>query len=165
MIDRRGFMQTIAIAATTGWIDAHTFAAATQGTWRPFAGAASGIGQPAGGEPAREEHPPAAADAALALFDRAIEPSRAFAAHLARGGAAALDIGDDIGALWYRAIAPRTLSAQVTVAGLTRASDCFVVEQLCIAAGASVQRLAVKADSAASGATLWHALALWRVSL
>jgi hypothetical protein len=67
---------------------------------------------------------------ALAIFDASLTEAAAFAGHTARLGISALDIGDDIGALWHATLAPRAASEPVTILGVVRAADYFVLSRL-----------------------------------
>lgn len=163
-MNRRSFMRTATIATATGWIGALPEAA-----WPVLTGMTAGSGDVAHGRSTISCR--RGTDPTLVVFDPAIEPSRAFAAHVASRGVATLDIGSDVGTLWYRTIAPRQATAShPIVAGLTRASDCFVVERLCVAAGGRMRRVPVNIEPfpttlAASGGTPdWRELALWTVS-
>ncbi len=71
----------------------------------------------------------------LALFDSTLAQAGAFVDYTARRRIPAFDIGDDIGALWYRALAPRVARQPVVLLGLARASDFFVLARLALRPG------------------------------
>jgi hypothetical protein len=139
MTSRRAFMRTVTLATAGGCIDAFASDAGLAVTIRP----------------------------AFVVFDSAIEASRSFATSVSAPGTVALDVDGDIGILWHRTIASRRSSDRVTMTGLTRASDCFVVERLCACAGARFQWLPVDAASDARverfsrDGVAWRRLALW----
>ncbi|MFP3566552.1 hypothetical protein [Paraburkholderia sp. SIMBA_030] len=66
----------------------------------------------------------------LAVIDSTLACGPAFADYVAQLNLPAFETGDDIGSLWYTTLAPRLSRAQVSLIGLTRASDYFVLEQL-----------------------------------
>ena len=108
-MDRRTFMMTGA------W-----FSTATGGAWPWLAHAA-----------ARRD--------TLAVIDSTLAGGPAFADYVAQMKLAAFETGDDIGVLWYSTLAPRLRqsSAQLPVSliGLTRVSDYFVLKELATRVG------------------------------
>ncbi|OAJ54408.1 hypothetical protein A6V36_06750 [Paraburkholderia ginsengiterrae] len=97
---------------------------------------------------------------AVAVIDSTLAKGAAFAGYAAQWRWTVLEAGDDIGALWYMALAPllRATPGAATMPaaliGLTRASDYFVLEQLATGAGHRVEHCLVQ--SAASGSQLAH---------
>ncbi|MFC0398954.1 hypothetical protein [Paraburkholderia rhizosphaerae] len=74
----------------------------------------------------------ASARQTLALFDATLAQADAFTRHASRLRIPAFDIGDDIGALWHTALAPRVTQTPSTLLGLIRASDFFVLTRLAL---------------------------------
>jgi hypothetical protein len=82
----------------------------------------------------------------MVLVDPALPASRALADVVARRAAAArLEIGDDVGTLWYAKLAPWLVKAptQAWVIGALRASDGFVLRRLAASAGCRVSETAM----------------------
>ena len=72
----------------------------------------------------------------IALVDVSLAGGRAFSRDTARRGISVFEInhesGNDIGTLWYTALAPRLAAAPGLVTGVTRASDYFVLAELAL---------------------------------
>jgi hypothetical protein len=66
----------------------------------------------------------------LAIADRRYSDSLRFADAIARAGEEIIEIGSDIGTLWFGDIEPRLRHGSLSLAGLTLASDLFVLERL-----------------------------------
>ena len=104
-MDRRTFMMTGA------W-----FSAAAGGAWPWLAHAA-----------ARRD--------TLAVIDSTLASGPAFADYVAQMKLAAFETGDDIGVLWYSALAPRLRQSSSSLIGLIRVSDYFVLKELATRVG------------------------------
>jgi hypothetical protein len=117
-MDRRTFIATGTWYSTGAWVPA----------WLVADHAEAACAVPCGSTPAfgRET---------LAVFDATLAQADAFADHAARLRIPAFDIGDDIGALWHTALAPRAARAPVALIGFTRASDFFVLTRLALRPG------------------------------
>ncbi|HEY3596147.1 MAG TPA: hypothetical protein VGL08_01330, partial [Paraburkholderia sp.] len=80
---------------------------------------------------------------ALAVFDSSLAQAGACARYAARLRISAFEIGDDIGALWYSALAPCIAHSRtgkpahhaVALIGIARASDFFVLARLALQPG------------------------------
>lgn len=66
----------------------------------------------------------------LAIADRRYSDSLRFADAIAQAGGEITEIGSDIGTLWFDDIEPRLRHGGLSLAGLTLASDIFVLERL-----------------------------------
>jgi hypothetical protein len=66
----------------------------------------------------------------LAIADRRYSDSVRFANAIARAGGDALEIGSDIGTLWFGDIELRLRDDRLILAGLTLPTDLFVLERL-----------------------------------
>lgn len=66
----------------------------------------------------------------LAVADRRYRDSVRFAAAIAGAGGSVMEIGSDIGTLWFGDIEPRWRDGGLRLAGLTLPSDLFVLERL-----------------------------------
>jgi hypothetical protein len=86
--------------------------------------------------PARAAH----ARNTIAVVDVNLLSGTAFADFATRLNMPMVEAGDDIGALWYATLAPRFAAASVSLLGLTRASDYFVLGQLANRSGRNVQQ-------------------------
>ncbi|PMS38099.1 hypothetical protein B0G57_101195 [Trinickia symbiotica] len=75
-----------------------------------------------------------AAGPVVAIVDASLDESVAWARSAIAYGASVIDGGDDVGALWYRALT----GARVSVVGALRASDFFVVRYLARSEGRTV---------------------------
>jgi hypothetical protein len=80
----------------------------------------------------------------LALIDSALPEAAALTAHAARLRLPVIDLGAaphaDIAALWYDTLAPRSAQAQgrLTLLGVTRAADFFVLARLALPPAARI---------------------------
>ncbi|MEM5385627.1 hypothetical protein VSR68_18795 [Paraburkholderia phymatum] len=80
----------------------------------------------------------------IALIDTSLPESAALSAHAAHVRLPAFDINDaphaDIAVLWYEALAPRAAQAdgRLTLIGVTRAADFFVLARLALQPGAAL---------------------------
>ena len=78
--------------------------------------------------------PAAAARNTTALVDTSLAGGRALSRDAARRGISVFEInhdsGDDIGTLWYTALAPRLAAVPGLVIGIARMSDYFVLGEL-----------------------------------
>jgi hypothetical protein len=70
----------------------------------------------------------------LVLVDAALPGSRAFADAAALRAARVVEIGGDVGALWYATLAPHLAQTDAALIGALRASDFFVLERLAASA-------------------------------
>lgn len=66
----------------------------------------------------------------LAIIDRRYSDSVRFAKAIARNGGEAIEIGSDIGTVWFGDIEPRLRHGGLRLAGVTLPSDLFVLERL-----------------------------------
>ena len=66
----------------------------------------------------------------LAIADRRYSDSLRFASAIARNGGEAIEIGSDIGTVWFGDIEPRLRHSGLRLAGVTLPSDLFVLEHL-----------------------------------
>ena len=66
----------------------------------------------------------------LAISDRRYSDSVRFASAIARNGGEAIEIGSDIGTVWFGDIEPRLRHGGLRLAGVTLPSDLFVLERL-----------------------------------
>jgi hypothetical protein len=66
----------------------------------------------------------------LAIADRRYSDSLRFAEGIAGAGGSVMEIGSDIGTLWFGDIEPRLQDSGLRLAGLTLPSDLFVLERL-----------------------------------
>jgi hypothetical protein len=117
-MDRRTFIATGTWYSTGAWVPA----------WLA-AGDAEAAG--AGAAPADTT----LACPALAVFDATLAQADRFADHAARLRIPTFDVGDDIGLLWHRSLAPRVAHAPSALIGFTRASDFFVLTRLALRPG------------------------------
>lgn len=84
--------------------------------------------------------------AEIALVDTSLPESVALLTHAARTHLPAFDINDaqhaDIAALWYETLAPRAArkGGRLTLIGVTRASDFFVLSRLALQPGAALMQ-------------------------
>jgi hypothetical protein len=80
----------------------------------------------------------------LALIDTALPESTALSDHAARMGVPVFDVSAtphaDIAALWYDTLAPRVMRSggRLTLVGVTRAADFFVLARLALPPAATV---------------------------
>lgn len=65
----------------------------------------------------------------IAVYDPTLADGRALAEHAAASGLPAFDTGEDIGSLWYAALAPHVVQKRGLLIGVTRRSDYFVLTQ------------------------------------
>ncbi|CAB3758948.1 hypothetical protein [Paraburkholderia humisilvae] len=117
-------------------MDRRTFIAT--GTWYSTGAWASvwlapGYGEAAGIAPARITL--AFGRPIVALFDATLAQADVFTGYAARRHIPTFDIGDDIGALWHIALAPRVARTPSALIGFTRASDYFVLTRLALRPG------------------------------
>ncbi|NMM01625.1 hypothetical protein HHL24_27265 [Paraburkholderia sp. RP-4-7] len=79
----------------------------------------------------------------LAVIDSTLAGGPAFADYVAHMKLPAFEAGDDIGVLWYTTLAPRLrqtpTQSPVSLIGLTRASDYFVLKELATRVGRMVE--------------------------
>jgi hypothetical protein len=87
----------------------------------------------------------------VAIVDASLDESIERAKAAIADGASVIDGGDDVGALWYRALT----GARVSVVGALRASDFFVVRRLARSEGRTVIR-----ESGGAGVVAFHIDAL-----
>jgi hypothetical protein len=73
--------------------------------------------------------------ATFAVFDQDLPQADEWIAYAARQQWPAFDIGGDVGALWYTRLAPRAARQPVTLVGVARASDVFVLARLALVPG------------------------------
>lgn len=66
----------------------------------------------------------------LAVADRRYSDSVRFANAIVRAGGDVIEIGSDIGTLWFGSIRPRVRRGKLRLAGLTLQTDLFVLERL-----------------------------------
>lgn len=87
---------------------------------------------------------PGALRADLALIDSALPESAVLSAHAARLRLPVIDLDAaphaDIAALWYDTLAPRS-GERLTVIGVTRAADFFVLARLALPPAASMSQV------------------------
>jgi hypothetical protein len=121
MIDRRTFVQSsLALAATlTGWR-----ATAGQSPANATAGGAS-----------ENRSVPAFS---VALVDRRLAGSSAFAARARAGGAEAFEFASDAAGLWMHELEPRLRAGSVAIAGYTSAATLFCLDLLARDYGARI---------------------------
>jgi hypothetical protein len=67
---------------------------------------------------------------ALAVVDVSLASGRALASYAPRLNVPVVEVGDDIGRLWYTTLAPRLAATPARLICVTRASDEFVLARL-----------------------------------
>ena len=76
----------------------------------------------------------------IGVVDANLPSGRAFADYLIRRNMPVLEVGDDIGTLWYMTLAPRLAALPGPLIGFTRASDYFVLGRLAASSSRKVQQ-------------------------
>jgi hypothetical protein len=130
-MDRRTFVRT---SVCTSLITGAWFAGAAGGVWPWLAQAA-------------------ARSNTLAVIDSTLAGGPAFADYAARLALPVFETGDDIGMLWYTTLAPHwqqrhlkldlnptPAHAPMSLIGLTRVSDYFVLKELATRAGSMIEQ-------------------------
>jgi hypothetical protein len=116
MVDRRSFMTSAAAFAT-----------------------AVAVGRASEGRP--EASAPAPAEPAIALVDRSLDGSAAFAAAARARGVATVEFTRDVATVWMRELEPRLRLGPAAIAGYTSAATWFCIDFLARDFGAcTVQR-------------------------
>ncbi|SDH71126.1 hypothetical protein [Paraburkholderia phenazinium] len=75
----------------------------------------------------------------LAVVDASLGEGRVLSGWATRRAIPVFETGDDIGALWYAALAPRLAATPGLVIGVTRASDYFVLGELALRSARMVE--------------------------